>query len=375
MIVKTPPTYPHLIKINNHQNSYGKFNDFGVSHDLNMHLQFTRKSKRLKADIIERLKCDFLSEKSLTTFLFIASGHQQLERFENLPFDNIICVDYQIEDYKCIGLADNKKIYSIPTDVITAFSILKEVGVVVDVLCENNSGENLGFGSGYSLSSQLVLSAGLTIFNPNQLIVIGSKQYQKNNGNYLIAKNYLRLGYANRKELKNGELTKYNLDFDQNLLTLYPHSSSTLDFYILENREKPIEKVFNYNGKLIHLIQGNIFDDIEGFEKSFLIFRSQYQYTHYNNNYPNIMDARGSYRFGSEILDFNSDYQLAKAIKIMDCKSIAFISQNNQNKDWVKLIDELTTNSKLTNIYFYHLNKNDFNELYRFIGENRNKNN
>ena len=188
MIEQKTPNHPHLLHVNNHQNQYGHFNDFGVSHDLNKHLQFTTKSKRLKTEIIEKLNRDFLFDSNLTSFLFLASGHKQLERFSELPFGNIICIDYQIDDYRCIQISNKKKIYGIPTDVITAMSILKEVGVVVDVLCENNSGENLGFGSGYSLSSQLVLSTGLPIFNPSKLIVIGSKKYQKNNGNYLTAK-------------------------------------------------------------------------------------------------------------------------------------------------------------------------------------------
>jgi hypothetical protein len=374
MIVKTTPTYPHLIKVNNHQNSYGNFNDYGISHDLDKHLKFTRKSKRLKAEIIEKLKSDFIFDKSFKTFLFLASGQEELERFSALQFENIICVDYQIEDYKCIHIADNKRIYTIPTDVITAFSIMKEVGVIVDVLCENNSGENLGFGSGYSLSSQLVLSTGLPIFNPSRLIVITSKLYQKNNGNYLVAKYFYKLGYKTKTELNADNLTENGLDFDEQLLTLYPHSSASLNYYMLENREQTIEKVFNYQGKLVHLIQGNIFDRIEDFDISFLIFRSKYQYTHFQNNYHIVMDARGIYRIGEEIFDFNTDCQLAKAIEVMGCKKIAFIPQNNKDKDWVGLLEELTKNSKITDINFYHINNNnnDFNQLYQlFEQENR----
>lgn len=370
MIVKTTPTYPHLIKVNNHQNSYGNFNDYGISHDLDTHLKFTRKSKRLKAEIIEKLKSDFIFDKSFRTFLFLASGHQHLERFSYLPFNNTICVDYQIEDYSCFRIADNKRIYAIPTDVITAFSILKEVGIVVDVLCENNSGENLGFGSGYSLSSQLILSTGLPVFNPAKLIIIGSKHYQKNNGNYLIYKNYLKLGYGLRKELKSDELERYKLDFDSQLLTLYPQSSASLNYYILENRVNSVEKVFIYKGKSVHLVQGNIFDRIEDFDVSFLIFRSKYQYTHFRNNYPNVVDARGCYRIDNKVLDFNSDTDLTKAVENIGCQSISFIPQNNKEKDWVKLLGELSKVKDLTDIYFFHIDINDFTQLYNKFDKN-----
>lgn len=362
---------PRLLKANNHRKTYGKLDELGVSHDTNRYLNFTRKSKQLKQEIILKLKSDFNFEFGFKTFLFLASGHEQLERFSALPFDNIICVDYQINYYSCTHISDTKRIYTIPTDAITAFSILKEVGVIVDVLCENNSGENLGFGSGYSLSSQLVLSTGLPIFNPSRLIVITSKLYQKNNGNYLVAKYFYKLGYNQKTELKTDNLTEYGLDFDKNLLTLYPHSSASLDYFILQNRDNPVEKVFEYKGKTIHLIRGNLFDRIEDFDLSFLIFRSKYQYTHFRNNYPKIVDARGLYRYRNDYFDLNNDTDLTTFVEVLACKSVAFIPQNNKDKDWVELLEALALNTNLTDIYFFHIH-NDFSELYRLFENTRN---
>lgn len=361
---------PRLLKVNNHRKYYGRLDEIGVSHDPEKYLFFTKKSKQLKDEIINRLKDDFMLKKGFKTFLFLASGQEELERFSALQFENIICVDYQIEDYKCIHIADNKRIYTIPTDVITAFSIMKEVGVIVDVLCENNSGENLGFGSGYSLSSQLVLSTGLPIFNPSRLIVITSKLYQKNNGNYLVAKYFYKLGYKTKTELNADNLTENGLDFDEQLLTLYPHSSASLNYYMLENRVNSVEKVFIYKGKSVHLVQGNIFDRIEDFDVSFLIFRSKYQYTHFRNNYPNVVDARGCYRIDNKVLDFNSDTDLTKAVENIGCQSISFIPQNNKEKDWVKLLGELSKVKDLTDIYFFHIDINDFTQLYNKFDKN-----
>lgn len=367
---------PLLFKVNNHQKNYGFLDGLGVSHDQDKYLSFTKKSKQLKNEIIKNLKIDFMFDDDFKTYLYLAAGHEKLERFSVLPFNNIICVDYQIENYRCIQVADNKKIYAIPTDAITALYILRQViGVKrIDVLEEFNSGENLGFGSGYSLSSQLVLSTGLPIFNSSQLIVITSKNYQKKNCNYQVVKNFYKLGFNSKTELKADKVIQLGLHIDNELHTLYPHSSSSLEFYLLQNLDKPIEKVFDYQGKSIHLIHGNLFDRIDEFDISFLIFRSYYQYTHFHNNYQNVMDVRASYRFDDEVLDFNSDSDLSKAIDKMGCKKVAFIPQNNPDKDWVSLIDKLVSNSTLTDIYFYHINKDDFKQLYKLFDKSRNSN-
>lgn len=366
MIVKTLPTYPHLIKINNHQNSYGQFNDFGVSHDLNKHLQFTLKSKRLKSEIVSKLKGDFLFDRTFTTFLFLASGHEKLERFAELPYNNIICIDYQILDYQCLNISYNQRIYTLPIDVITGLSILTEIGVLVDILCDNNDGANLGFGP-YSTFSQLVLSAGLPCFNKEKLLVVGSRQYQKINENYQIARKYLKLGYSNRIELKSkNDLLKHNLAFNQNIITLYPHSSAGLDFYLLENRIEATEKLFSYKGKAIHIVQGNIFEYIHLLDMALLIFRSKYQYTHFKNNFPNIYDSRGKYRIKSEIFDFNRNSDLAKAIEMVSARSIGFIPQNNKNTNWLDVLNSMCQ-TNLTDIYFFHIDKNDFKQLYHLL--------
>jgi hypothetical protein len=356
---------PRLIRANNHLKSYGRLNELGVTHDPDKHLSFTRKSKTCRNSIIEILKSDFLFNSNFKTFLFIASGYDDLGRFANLPFNNIICVDYQISEYQTIKISDNKRIYCIPTDVITGFFILNKVGVIVDVLCDNNSGENLGFGSGYCLSSQLVLSTGFNIFNKKQLIIIGSRAYQKLNSNYLIAKNYLKIGYSERKIIRNEELVKYGIDFDTQILTLYPHSSSTIDFYLLSNSIQISESIFSYKGKTIHLIRGNIFSDIENFDIALLIFRSKFQYTHFRNNYSNIFDARGKYLIGDREFNFNIDNELILAIEGMACKKIAFIPQNDKTKDWVGLLNSLCMCKSLSDIFFFHIDINDYSKLYQ----------
>ena len=65
--------------------------------------------------------------------------------------------------------------------------------------------------------------------------------------------------------------------------------------------------------------------------------------------------------------DLNDIEDLIKLIGLLECKSIAFIPQNNPKKNWIELLEELSKVKELTDIYFYHINKDDFNQLYNSL--------
>ncbi len=248
---------------------------------------------------------------------------------------------------------------------------MRDCQVKIDCWCDNNSGQVCGFGEGYGTMSQLVLSSALDLFQ-DKFVVVGSYQYQKKVANYQIAKNYLKLPNSNVRRLKSEELTSYNLDFNPDLITLYPHSTAPLDYHLIVKQTDTDERSFKYNGKNIHLIKGNIFDYPACIDLKMLVFRSIYQYNQYRNNYTNVLEARGRYIYEGNIFDLNNLNDLSRTIKLLECQSVAFIPQNNKDKDWVALLEELVQNTNLTNIYFFHIQNNDFSELYTLFNESRN---
>lgn len=342
------------------------YDKIGVNHDTRMYISFTNKSKRTKSKIAELLKKDYLTEKGLTTFCFVASGYEDLERLSVIQYDQIICIDTLIPKYECVVISETRRIIKLPLDLISAISIMRECHIIIDCWCDNNSGQICGFGEGYSTMSNLVLSSAMELFG-EKVIVIGSYSYQKKVANYQVAKNYLKLPNSKVRKLKPDELALYHLDFQPSLITLYPHSSAPLDYHVIVKQTDTNEMSFKYNGKNIHLIKGNMFDYPVCIDLKMLVFRSIYQHNQFRNNYSNVLEARGRYIYEGEVFDLNNLNDLTKLITIFECKSIAFIPQNNANKDWVALLDKLVQNTNLNHIYFFHINNNDFNELYRLF--------
>ncbi len=356
------------VEVTNYNSNH--YDKIGVNHDPRMYKSFTNKSKRIKPQIAEQLQKDYLTNKELTTFCFVASGYENLERLSAIKYDQIICIDPLIPKYECVKFSERKRVIKLPLDLIFSISIMRDCQVKIDCWCDNNSGQVCGFGEGYGTMSQLVLSSAMDLFQ-DKFVVVGSYQYQKKVANYQIAKNYLILPNSKVRKLSPDELKQFNLDFNPSLITLYPHSSAPLDYNLIVKQTDTNEKSFKYNGKNIHLIKGNIFDYTAGIDLKMLVFRSIYQYNQYRNNFSNILEARGRYIYEGNMLDLNNLNDLTKLIDLIECKSIAFIPQNNPKKDWVELLDALTINTNLKHIYFFHINKNDYSELYRLHEYNR----
>jgi len=360
-----------LIRVKDISSTAKHYDRIGVNHNESDYLTFTRKSIIHKRRITEQLKKDYQLGQS--TFVYACSGYEDLERLSFLSFDNIICIDYQIMNYESILLAPNKKLIKIPTDLITAIAIMKAASVKINCYCDNNSGQVLGFGSGYSTLSQSVLSCATNLFG-DEVIILGSHAYQKKVANYQVAKNYLKIGYEEIIDLTNKTdiLEKHNLNFDFNKLTLYPHSSGTIDVHILKKKIIPTDKVFQMNGVNIHLMQSNIFDSDNQLDMMLMVFRSIYQYTHFKNNYLKVWDARGKYQIENEVLDFSNPTDILHFVNVFGFKKIGFTPQNNKNMNWLEFCKQLCATSTATDLYFFHFDTNDFQQLYTFYNEQKN---
>lgn len=354
-----------FIRVKDNSSTAKHFDRLGINHDTNDYLSFTQKSIIQKRNITEQLKKDYQFGQS--TFVYACSGHADLERLSFLSFDNIICIDYQIDNYECIELSQGQRLLKIPTDLITAIAIMVNVGIIVNVWCDQNQGSALGFGSGYSTLAQSVLSSATKLFS-EEVIVIGSYSYQKKVGNYQVAKNYLKISYETIIDLTNkpDELEKYNLNFDYNILTQYPHSSGAVDVHILRNKIVPNEKIFQLNGVNVHLVHGNIFDYDNQLDMMLMVFRGLYQYTHFKNNYTKVWDARGKYNFGNELFDFTNPADILHFANDLGYMKIGFTPQNNKNMDWSEFCTRLCETTTLTDLYFFHLDKNDYQQLYTY---------
>lgn len=340
------------------------FDNEGVSHDARLVNCRTKKGFNSKENMIDMLKTD-LNDLG-RTFIYFASGTTLLEeRYDLVPFDTFFLIDYLFDDYKLIITDNNKKIYCLPCDLITGLCILKEVGVQVDAICSLNDGQELGFGF-YSTLSTLVLSVAEPLLK-DDLIVFSSKSYQKSHGAFQVVKNFLSLPYLTKKELKiKDDIIAYNVDFDYTLLTTYHYVNAPVEVFHFSKKTIPQEVIIKYKGLNIHLVKGNIFNYYNVLDLSMLIFKNAFQYKHFKFNFNNVVEARGTYRLQGTDYDFNCQKNIVSVIDNLKIKSIGFTPQNNKSKDWIDLLNILCKSTSLTDIYFFHLNKNDFQQLYTY---------
>jgi len=370
MIDTKSPKFPKRFQ-RVYSNDYKKHYDcFGVYHDRKLVVEKTNRGFNSKELLIEKL----LSEQNNfgRTFIYFASGITQLEeRYSNIPFDTFFLIDYLFEDYECVITENNKRIYCLPCDLITGICVLNAAGIKADAICSNNDGLELGFGF-YSCMSSMCLSIAEPLFK-DELLVFASKSYQKSHGSYQVVKNFLSLPFSEKKSIKSkDDLISNNIDFDFSLLTTYHHVKAPIEVYRFNTKVSFDDQVFIYRGINIHLIRGNIFNYYNELDMLMLIFRNVFQYKHFKFNFNKVVEARGIYRYNGKKYDLNNANNLLDFTEKLNIKSIGLTPQNNNSKNWLELVETLSNSSTISDLFFFHVDKDDFKQLYKLFDENRN---
>jgi len=354
----------------NKPTSTNHFEKEGISHDSVYVKKCLHRSNRLSPTTIESLKHDFLFGDNYTTLCYLSSGIEDIyNRFSQLNgINNIILIDYQFKEYKCIQVSPTQRIYCIPTEVVAGSLILERAGVTsIDYLVDINCGMNLGFGF-FSVSSHLSLSTYTPLLNEDKVIFIGSRKYLRSNQQYSVSKNYLNcFQYSKRQTIKPTDYLDNGIDFDLSLLTTYQHSSKELDITIFENKvEEPTTHIVKKGNVSLHFIQGNIFDYKNDLDVMFLYFRNLFQYDQFKNTFNNVIDFRGTYFnvLNRELYNMSTPQDI---IRLSDSgvKSIGFIPLKGY--DYLEMINHISKQkSKITDLYFFYFDSNDLNDIYKF---------
>ena len=167
----------------------------GIIHDSDIVNKCVSNSEINFRDNIANLNHDLLRGENVKTAVYLAAGIDSTEdilsRYSNIHgINNLILIDYRIEKYECINVSDTFKIFNVPSEVVRSALIIEKCNITIDILMELNCGINLGFGF-FSLSSNQVLSLFEPFCNKKQFIFIGSYNYQKDNEQYMVARDYL----------------------------------------------------------------------------------------------------------------------------------------------------------------------------------------
>jgi len=293
---------------------------------------------------------------NLKTLLYLAAG-PYLKDYITLPFDKM----YFVEKNEPLFNTSYQKIPPnaewICIDALKSIDLLKERDIKVDCLVSLNEGLNDG-GSGYAILSDEVMGYLSPILKDDFVLICDFSHYPLEVRDY-----YARLdwGFKKVKELKNGdsgfidpkiftESQKYNAGNYGHVFRMKRISRSARLSIANQNVE-------------VKLVHGSIWDDEESLDGIGLKL--------------NQKSLIGDCAYNSQSI---GDFFLNKS-KVFNLKDMTFdavleyCEQNNINHlglcpwlqgDYQEVINRLqgTLPNSLESISFYHLNTNDFEQLY-----------
>ncbi len=352
----------------------------GIDHDHGVITNYIRKSDRSFQTNIENLNRDLFRGNEIITAVYLASGRDSeenlLNRYSQIKgINNLILIDYRIDDFSCIMVNDTYRIFNIPCEVVKSSILLEKCKVKIDLLIDINCGINLGNGY-FSTSAVLVQSLFEPLCNTERFIFIGSRAYQKCNAQYKVAKDYLTcFQYENKKSINQDGLNELGFEIDIPNLTTYAWSSKEIDITLFNAKKENPELTFQ-NGEInLHFVQGNIFNMKNELDIMFLYYRNLFMYRQFNRTIINALDFRGKYSnrisnniFAEGIIP-KEEYNFMSAIDLVlfsnkyQVKKVGFIPLNGF--DYLQYINQICTKkSKITDMYFFYYDAKDLDNIY-----------
>ena len=353
----------------------------GIDHDHGVIINYIRKSDTSFKTNIENLNRDLLRGNEIKTAVYLASGSDTkenlLNRYSQMKgINNLILIDYRIDDYNCIMVNDAYRIFTIPCEVVKSSKILDRCEVKIDVLIDINCGINLGNGY-FSTSGVLVQSLFEPLCNTEQFVFIGSRTYQKCNQQYKVAKEYLScFCYESKKSIYPDKLIELGYEMDLPNLTTYAWSSKEIDITLFNNKKLDTELTIQKGDIKLHFVQGNIFRMKNELDIMFLYYRNLFMYRQFNRTIINALDFRGKYQnrtskniFAEGIIpeeeyDFMQSEDLIQFSNTYMVKKVGFIPL--KGFDYVSYINTVCTmKSEITDLYFFYYDPKDLDNIYK----------
>lgn len=356
------------------------FDRKGIDHDHGVIINYIRHSDRNFMSNILKLNRDLFRGDQIKTAVYLAAGNDSVEgllnRYSNIKgINNLILIDYRISEYNCIIVNDTFRIFTIPSEVVRSSRILDRCEVKIDILIDINCGINLGNGY-FSTSAVLVQSLFEPLCNPNQFIFIGSYSYQKCNGQYKPARDYLNcFQYESKKKITSNDLNELGYEIELPNLTTYPWSSKEIDITLFNNKVHFPELTINKGDVTLHFIKGNIFSMKNELDIMLLYYRNLFMYRQFNGSIINALDFRGVYRkrvSEEEIsaCDSVEEYNFMKPEDLVQFSNAYHLNKVGfvplKDFDYASYINNIcSSQSEITDLYFFYYDQKDFNKIYQ----------
>lgn len=281
------------------------------------------------------------------TLVYFASGTFVNPKYKNLDYENIFLIDYAFRENTFDG-----KLFCLKLDNIEAVNLFKDIGLKIDFFVSLNEGLFEGGGK-YPVNSDVFLGYCFPIFS-DKLIHLGCKEYYSGRDFSHLRHHFLDLPFENKTEL-----TSESKDYiSPNIFSEMWEGSKIVE---LKRKTNRIHKILFSNIDVI-VKHDSIWSDETSLDAIFTRFDDEYQ-MHKIQQFNNRVYA--------------IKHKKSNTYKTYDIKAIIELCQKNGYKkiglvpNGLNYLDQINTftlraNGYPNEIFYYHLNKGDLNEIYNF---------
>lgn len=306
-------------------------------------------SRLCKEDLVPIICWLRIIVKSGKTLVYFASGTHIHDEYKSLDYENVILVDYCFKNCSY----DGGKVICLGLDSIVAIYIFKQLSLKIDCLIAINEGLYEGGGQ-YSINSDTFLGYCFPLF-ADRLIHLGIKDYYCGNEYFHQRTHYLNLPYGEKKILT--PIDKGYISPSIFSTEGYRASVTQLEYKSGTNYS------FKYGGITVHVKHSSIFNFENKLDVLFVQYENYRQKMVFEKLEHKLIDLRS---FTKENNKFSSEAKnsINKLCINNQYERIGFIPCGVNYMDLINSLSEHYQNG-LKEVFFFHLNKEDFSCLYK----------
>jgi hypothetical protein len=290
----------------------------------------------------------------MTTLLYLASGGYN-PSYENLPFEQIICVDAN-KGFQPTYPKQHTKVRFIGTDALFAIDQLIEEQVHIDCLVSMNEGLDEGGGS-YPIFSGFLMGYLSPILKPSLLLICDLNRYTYSNRSGLSR---LDWGYQKIKEIKPADSNYIDPRLFINDCTDVLPKGQVFEM----NKIRTVRRVPTNNNTKVKLIQCSIWDDKSELDFIGLSLISKQPLTTHSRL--NINNPADFFIHQGVINIYKMPFvEILRLAKREGAKRIGLGPWNEGDYRELAGIFNSEELMGIESISFYHLNPKDFKDLYQ----------
>jgi hypothetical protein len=302
------------------------------------------------------------------TLVYFASGREIKRAYIDLPYENVVLVDYCFKNRNRVY---HDKVFTIGLDCVHAIDLFKILNIKIDCFVCINEGLYEGGGK-YSINSDGFLGYASPVL-ADPFIHIGCKDYywknqpgQSQNMEYHhLVEHWLDIPFKSKQII-----TSDNKNYISPLIFPFETRFGERASVTLLKDKSSKECQFFYKDLLVRVKHKSIWLDMDQLDATFLSYENRYQ--------QGKMEQFNSKVFSMDHLKYftnhsatsqrnNSKHDMDDTQKIKDLnkeKVIRTIGLVPCGANYMEMIKDIAVRGKIKEIVFYHMNKNDFGSLY-----------